>query len=1062
MSETRGGPQSGRGRGGARGRGGSAYRGDRGGGDRGSGGGPRGGGRGRGRGSFDLPVRPGTDERGDFWGRGRARGRPSGRGGRGGRGGGEDLGPKIYLPKDGDLSQNSQVQPKEDATMTALAKVKRAGVPYPTRPAFGTQGRAVTLFANYLQLKSVAKTLHRYQVDILEDKATKKPTGKKAQQVVRLLITDHFAHLGHGIVTDFKSTLLSRDKLLEEVDDARVYEVSYRDEGEDETSSEPANPQDQTKIKIYKVKCQYTGSIDPSELLNYLTSADAAGMFDKKPEILQAMNILLGSQPKVNPTVRSVGANRHFSIDPQDKETFYLGAGLEALRGYFVSVRAATTRLLVNVQVKYIACYQEGSLTDLMAEFQGPRGFQKDLNYSPLQRFLKGLRVQVTHIQRKNKKGDVIPRIKQIQGLATKNDGGQELHKPRVSKLGAGPRDVEFWLEDKGQQPPPRKEQATTSKSKGKKPARAGPAPPGRYISVAAFFAEHYNHVNLNPDMPVVNVGSVAKPVYLPVEVCMVEPGQQAKSKLSPFQTSQMLKFAVKPPGFNAQSIVEKGTRLLALGATANAALTEFGVQVGTQLVTVPGRVLTAPRVLYKDANSNREKNIQTLGGSWNMKSIKFSTGSRLTSWAYLFLDSNPRWKPSREEMEAALGQFKEKLNEVGVQANAPRGGDRVALASGDNDQARHQRENQISEAVRALIGTRKPDLILGILSDQSTEVYNCMKRTCDVQEGVRNVNVQVDKLLKGSPQYLANVGLKVNLKLGGVNQLIPGQELGIVGKNKTMLVGIDVTHPSPGSSSKAPSVAGMVASVDANLGQWPAELRVQTSRQERVSDLDVMLKVHLGRWAKGHKGQYPENIIIYRDGVSEGQYEMVVREELPLIQKACEQLYQKTNQKVPRISIVVVGKRHHTRFYPTKEEEADNSGNPHNGTVVDRGVTEARNWDFFLQAHTALKGTARPAHYFTVYDEIFCQEKLAPGQNAADVLENLTHKMCYLFGRATKAVSICPPAYYADLVCERARCYLSDVFDASTASAAGSKAESVDGHRVTIHPSVSHTMFYI
>ena len=47
-----------------------------------------------------------------------------------------------------------------------------------------------------------------------------------------------------------------------------------------------------------------------------------------------------------------------------------------------------------------------------------------------------------------------------------------------------------------------------------------------------------------------------------------------------------------------------------------------------------------------------------------------------------------------------------------------------------------------------------------------------------------------------------------------------------------------------------------------------------------------------------------------------------------------------------------------------------------------------------------------------------------------ADVLEDLTHNMCCLFGRATKAVSVCRPAYYADLVCERARRYLSGVFE--------------------------------
>lgn len=42
------------------------------------------------------------------------------------------------------------------------------------------------------------------------------------------------------------------------------------------------------------------------------------------------------------------------------------------------------------------------------------------------------------------------------------------------------------------------------------------------------------------------------------------------------------------------------------------------------------------------------------------------------------------------------------------------------------------------------------------------------------------------------------------------------------------MMVGIDVTHPSPGSTSGAPSVAAMVASVNKRLGQWPVILSIQ------------------------------------------------------------------------------------------------------------------------------------------------------------------------------------------------------------------------------------------
>jgi eukaryotic translation initiation factor 2C len=39
--------------------------------------------------------------------------------------------------------------------------------------------------------------------------------------------------------------------------------------------------------------------------------------------------------------------------------------------------------------------------------------------------------------------------------------------------------------------------------------------------------------------------------------------------------------------------------------------------------------------------------------------------------------------------------------------------------------------------------------------------------------------------------------------------------------------------------------------------------------------------------------------------------------------------------------------------------------------------------------------------------------------------LQGLTNAISYMFARATKAVSLVSPAYYADLACDRGRCYL-------------------------------------
>ena len=419
---------------------------------------------------------------------------------------------------------------------------------------------------------------------------------------------------------------------------------------------------------------------------------------------------------------------------------------------------------------------------------------------------------------------------------------------------------------------------------------------------------------------------------------------------------------------------------------------------------------------------------------------------------------------PSSQIFTNTLNQFTDGLRATGltIADPEPKKWARIAIERPDDP--------QIATSLKHLSSLSR--LALVVLPQNNTVLYNHIKHVADVQIGIHTVCVVAENLARKGLQYYANVALKFNLKLGGVNQLVDSDRLGLINEDRTMVVGLDVTHPSPGSAEGAPSVAGMVASIDKWLAQWPATLRIQASRQERISELDGMLKSRLQLWiTMGKHKLYPQNILVYRDGVSEGQYQMVLDDELPLLRKACSELYpaDDTRKGLPHITIVVVGKRHHTRFYPTKAEDADQSSNPKCGTVVDRGVTEARNWDFFMQAHTALQGTARPAHYYVVLDEIFAKQKVGPlHNNVADVLEDLTHSMCYLFGRATTAVSICPPAYYADILCERARCYLSRLFDMPTPSATPAPSEAGAGGNiaspqdVVIHPRLADTMFYI
>jgi hypothetical protein len=81
-----------------------------------------------------------------------------------------------------------------------------------------------------------------------------------------------------------------------------------------------------------------------------------------------------------------------------------------------------------------------------------------------------------------------------------------------------------------------------------------------------------YNRT-LKLDLPVVNVGNVDAPVYLPPEVCQVLPAQNAKFKLSPAQTQEMIKFAVRKPNQNAMSVARQGPKPVGLNPNINVLL---------------------------------------------------------------------------------------------------------------------------------------------------------------------------------------------------------------------------------------------------------------------------------------------------------------------------------------------------------------------------------------------------------------------------------------------------------------------------------------------------------
>jgi eukaryotic translation initiation factor 2C len=103
------------------------------------------------------------------------------------------------------------------------------------------------------------------------------------------------------------------------------------------------------------------------------------------------------------------------------------------------------------------------------------------------------------------------------------------------------------------------------------------------------------------------------------------------------------------------------------------------------------------------------------------------------------------------------------------------------------------------------------------------------------------------------------------------------------------------------------------------------------------ITELTDMMVERLNAF-KAKNNALPQRVLFFRDGVSEGQFLTVQKEELPEVRAAFAKFKDKDGKPYnPKLTILIAGKRHNTRFYPTKNEDAD-KGNCKPGTVVDRG----------------------------------------------------------------------------------------------------------------------------
>jgi hypothetical protein len=201
-------------------------------------------------------------------------------------------------------------------------------------------------------------------------------------------------------------------------------------------------------------------SIQVDELVSYLaTLRDPVGdsTFPKYPEEVDALGIIFGHTARADPNGSAVGKSRFFAADDRRREQGDMpdDSLLSILRGYFQSIRPATGRLLLNVNVTHGVFRNPLPLDELFARVRLNR---MDRNLSPneerlymrdlraVHKFLSKIRIKCKMLIARGGKVEIVDKV--VAGLATKGDGRGGSNPPGFDgdRAFGGPRQVRFFL----------------------------------------------------------------------------------------------------------------------------------------------------------------------------------------------------------------------------------------------------------------------------------------------------------------------------------------------------------------------------------------------------------------------------------------------------------------------------------------------------------------------------------------------------------------------------------------------------------------------------------------
>jgi aubergine-like protein len=402
------------------------------------------------------------------------------------------------------------------------------------------------------------------------------------------------------------------------------------------------------------------------------------------------------------------------------------------------------------------------------------------------------------------------------------------------------------------------------------------------------------------------------------------------------------------------------------------AELARWKIEFSKDLLSINARVLNPENIFFK--NRKVQEDPQSAEWSREMKQINLIQTFNLTNWVLI----------SSVKTGAQAAEFSRVIQQVGkpfgIEVAKPK---EVGL---QNDSA-----GGFVQAIKENYVHGQTQLVVCILPDQRKERYDAIKKYCVSEQGIVSQCVLSKTIAKEKVVMSActKIIMQMNVKLGGQLWAVE------IPMKNAMTVGIDVYHDS---LNKGTSVAGFIASVNDEMTKYYSRVVFQRSSQELIDGLKQCFSDSLRKYHE-LRGALPQRIIVFRDGVGDGQLNSVVNHEVEQMREVFNAF---GGQYQPKLAVVVVKKRINTRIMAKAGGQVNN---PLPGTLVTNGCTGHDTYDYFLCAQSVRQGTATPTNYHVVHDS----SGLQPIH-----LQALTFKLTHLYYNWPGTVRVPAPCQYA------------------------------------------------